>query len=263
MTDGRDHSIKKISSMSHQERLERRDVKRVEVLKIARLMGWINVLAATQRLDVTRPAATRTLKGLVDDGLLYAHIIPGLPKRVWYSITERGMAEAYYVEGLPLPHKISSGRWKISPQNYVHEQDVLIFSIQAQKAGASVRLYEQPSPGGKKARAIADKFPDLLVEISSKTYGIEIEREVKSQRRYRDIVASHWLAIERGQYDSVLYLTPDQAIRDRLARMVKSVFESVRLGGRVRALTEAERQRFQFGTYNSGIIFIKKQGQSD
>lgn len=261
MNNMQKQAIEKISGMSHHQRQERRNEKRAEVLKITRRIGWINVEAASELLGVTRPAATRTLKGLVTNGMLYAHILPGMPKRTWYSVTETGLAEAYYVEDLPLPSKLPSGRWKISPHNYQHEQDVLLFAIQAQKAGASVRLYEQPSPGGKKTRAIADKFPDLLVEISSKTYGIELEREVKSQRRYRGIVASHWLAMERGQYDTVLYLSPNQAIRDRLARVVKSVFDAVRLGGCLRELTESERRHYMFGTYLSGINFIHKRRQ--
>jgi len=220
-------------------------------------MGWINTAAAAVLLDVTRPAAVRTLKGLTADGFLYSHELHGMPKRLWYSISETGMEEAFFLEDMPLSASIQTGRWKIAPQNYQHEQDVLIFAIQAQKAGADIRL---PEPQGNNGRAKAGKYPDLLVEINEHVFGIEIEREAKSQRRYKDIIASHWLAMEREQYDGVLYLTPDQATRDRVGRVVKSVFDRVRIGGRERALSEPERQKFLFGKYVQGITFIKKYG---
>lgn len=249
-------ALEEISRMSHRQRVERRDEKRTQVLSVLRSIGWINVEAACELLGVSRPAATRTIKGLEADGFLCSHALPGVPKRIWYSITERGMAEAYFVEGLPLPERIPSGRWKISLLNYQHEQDVLVFAIQVQKAGARVRLSEQSVPG-QKGRAISAKYPDLLVDAGNETFGVEMEREVKSQRRYREIIAAHWHAMERGEYQVVLYLTPKQATRDRLARVVKSVYESVRLGGRVRALTEEERQRIRFGTYQGALGFIQ------
>ncbi len=253
-----------ISKMSHQERIQRRDEKRAEVLKIARRMGWINVEAASELLDVTRPAAARTLKWLDTAGMLCLHEQSGMPKRIWYSISATGIAEAYFLENLPLPSgTLQAGRWKIAPQNYQHEQEVLVFAIKALKAGADVQLFEQSAPGGSKTRAISSKYPDLRVEIDGQVFGIEIEREVKSQRRYRGIVASHWQAIERQQYDGVLYLSPGYSTRDRLGRIVKSVFNRVRIGGRERALTDQERQRFLFGTYSQGISFINNIGEKD
>lgn len=256
-------TIQEIAKMSHGERIQRRDEKRTEILKFVRRMGWINTEGAAELLDVTRPAATRTLKGLAAAGFLYCHEQSGMPKRVWYSCSETGMAEAHFLEDLPLPSSLQGGRWKIAPQNYAHEQDVLIFAIRAMKVGADARLFELSVSGGSKIRAISAKYPDLLIDIGGQTYGIEVEREVKSQRRYRDIIASHWLAIERQQYDSVLYLSPDQATRDRLGKVVKSTFDHVRIGGRERALTDQERQWFRFGTYVQGINFIAKIGEKN
>lgn len=256
-------TIEKIAKMSHDERIRRRDEKRAEILKVIRRMGWINTEGAAELLDVTRPAATRTLKWLTAAGLLYSHEISGMPKRVWYSCSETGMAEAHYLDDLPLPSNIQAGRWKIAPQNYAHEQDVLLFAIRALKVGADVRLYEQSAQGRSKIRMISAKYTDMLIEIGGQTYGVEIEREVKSQRRYRDIIASHWLAIERQQYGLVLYLSPDQTTRDRLGRVLKSVFDSVRIGGRERVLTDQERQWFRFGTYAQGINYITKIGEKN
>lgn len=256
-------SIDAIAKMSHRERVLRRDEKRAEVLKVARCMGWINVAAAVTLLDVTRPAAARTLKGLVADGFLYAHELSGMPRRVWYSLTETGMAESCFLEGDPLPENIRAGRWKIAPQNYPHEQDVLILAVSALKVGADAYLFEQVFSGGNVGRSMSAKYPDLLIGAGGKTYGIEIEREAKSQRRYKDIIASHWLALERHQYDGVLYLSPDQAIRDRVGKVVQSVYERVRIGGRERALNSSEQKRFTFGTYDQGINFIRRINEKE
>ena len=248
-------TIQQIAKMTHEERISRRDEKRAEVLKATRRIGWINTEAASELLGVTRPAASRTLKGLTADALLCLHQLPGLPKRIWYSITETGMDEALFLENLPLTSTIQAGRWKIAPQNYLHEQDVLIFSVKARKVGAEIRLAETEDGRG---RALSGKYPDLLVTASGQTFGIEIEREVKSRRRYKEIIASHWRAMERQKYHKVLYLSPDTATRDRLKRIMNSVFEGVRIGGRDRPLTEQEQIRFGFATIDQGVNFIKK-----
>lgn len=247
--------IQKISKMTHEERIQRSNEKRAEVLKIARRMGWVNIDGAAELLDVTRPAAARTLKGMALDGLLCLHELPGMPKRIWFSISDVGMDEASFLEDLPLSSTIQAGRWKIAPQNYQHEQDVLITGIKVKKAGAEIRL---ATPEGRTGRAMSEKFPDLLIDTGTQVFGIEVEREVKSRRRYRILVANHWLAIERGYYDKVMYLSPDLPTRDRLARIVKSVFEAVRIGGQERALTDRERQCFGFATYEQGINYINK-----
>lgn len=246
-------TIQTIAKMTHKERIGRWDEKRADVLKFTRCLGWINIEAASVLLDVTRPAATRTLKGLAADGLLHLHELSGMPKRIWFSISETGMDEAFFLENLPLPSTVHAGRWKIAPQNYQHEQDVLIFAVRAHKVGAEIRLAVPENGSG---RALSGKYPDLLVEIGGQVFGIEIEREVKSRRRYREIIASHWLAIERQQYGRVFYLAPDQPTRDRLVRVVKSTFEGVRVGGRERALTAEERKRFGFATYQQGFQYL-------
>jgi len=254
--------ISTIAKMSQAERMQRYDKKRAEVLKIALKFGWINVAAASELLGVTRPAAARTVKSLASDGLLFEHELAGMPRRIWYSISEAGVAEAYFLDDLDLPSNLQPGRWKIAVQNYQHEQDVLLIAIKSQKSGAEVCLAEFDQNDKKRGRSFSSKYPDFLIEISRKIYGIEIEREVKSQRRYKEIVASHWRAIERGHYDCILYLTPDQPTCDRLTRIVKSVFESVRLGGRERALTQPERQRFGFATYCQGVAYFERQTQA-
>ena len=250
-------SLATIARMTHTQRSQRQAEKRAKILDLARRFGWLDAQAGAELLQITRTAAGRTLASLVSEGLLYAHEVPGPPRRVWYSITETGMAEAYYLSNLQLPAVLPVGRWKIAVQNYQHEQTILLFAVRAEAGGASARL---PKAGASKA---AQKEPDLLIDSGGKTYAIEIEREVKSQRRYREIVASHWLAMERGKYDAVMYLTSTKALRDRLGRVVRSTYSSIKLGGRERALTPDEQKRIKFGIYEDAIGFFAQNNKKE
>lgn len=249
-----------IKKMSHQERMQRQAAKRAAILDTCRRMGWIDVATASQRLELTPDAARLTLRGMVRDGLLLGQTVEGVAPRpvAWYRATARGMAEAYILAEDDIPDPLPEGRGRIACQNYRHEQDILRVAIDAERAaGARFRMFEPP-PNGQKKVPTAQKYPDGLIVLAGKTYALEVEREAKSQRRYREIISAHLMAVERGLYDRIIYLSPDNHTKNRVKKMILSV-KTIHFGGRVYNISQKDLTKFVFGTYKSFEKFIRKQ----
>jgi hypothetical protein len=137
----------------------------------------------------------------------------------------------------------------------MHEQDVNLIAIQIEQLGLEVYLPKTESGG----RGKGVKYPDLLVNINNKVVALEIERTPKTQRRYKDILASHWLGVEKKLYHEVLYLCPDIDVKKRVQALVRSVQGGkLQCGGVQRQLSESEINIVKIGTYQAGVNHIKK-----
>ena len=73
------------------------------------------------------------------------------------------------------------------------------------------------------SRAAADKVPDGVITINGTRIAIEVERNVKSKRRYDSIIYNYLKAIKAGEYESVIYVMPDEA----KCEQVKNAFYSI------------------------------------
>jgi hypothetical protein len=74
------------------------------------------------------------------------------------------------------------------------------------------------------SRSNADKIPDAIIYTAKRTIAIEIERSIKTKRRYREIIYNYLKAVKRGDYNRILYVAPTPA----KCRQVRNVFFSVK-----------------------------------
>lgn len=248
-------NVSSIKNMSYAERRTRKKEKQEQILLFAKKFGWIDSRASALLLDSTRSAAGSALRKMEQEGLMLKHELPGPPKRAWYSISEKGMAEAFIILNEQMPATLPLGRQTISDYSYLHEQDVNLIAVQLEQLGLEPYLPKTESGG----RGKGVKYPDLLVNVKDKVIALEIERTPKTQRRYKDILASHWLATEKKIYNEVLYLCPDADTKKRVQALVRSVQSGkVKCGGAERELTEQEKNRVKIGTYSAVVNHIKK-----
>jgi DNA-binding MarR family transcriptional regulator len=253
-------NVSSIKNMSYAERRDRKKEKQEQILLFCKKMGWIDSRAAALLLNSTRSAAGAALRKMEKEGLVIKHELPGPPKRAWYSISERGMAEAFIICGEQIPATLPLGRQTISDYSYLHEQDVNLIAVQLEQLGLEPYLPKTESGG----RGKGVKYPDLLVKVGGRVIALEIERTPKTQRRYKDILASHWLATEKNIYNEILYLCPDVDIKKRVQALVRSVQSGkVKCGGAERELSDAEKNRVKIGTYNAVLNHIKKQLETE
>lgn len=200
-------------------------------------------------LQHNSPQAThQLLKRMTKSGLVSsADILLAAGKKVkLYGITELGLAYAF-----DLDEEVTSSMYfepsKISPSTLQHELDIQILNIDAERAGWTRWLNGRSL--GKRLKGM--KIPDAIVTAPNKaasTFCVECEREIKSTRRYRQIIASHLAARKAGHWEHIVYLCPTTDLALRLKRKIVSLEYLLWNGHRI-ALTKAHMSHFTFDSY--------------
>ena len=99
-------------------------------------------------------------------------------------------------------------------------------------------------PGNQLPKGIA-KRPDAIAKDSLQldTIAIELERTIKTKKRYEVIFSTYLQAIKRGDYASVHYVCPDPEFAKRLKRMFQLI-NSVPVSGQRVKILDKHRAKF-------------------
>ncbi|MFZ7503348.1 replication-relaxation family protein, partial [Klebsiella pneumoniae] len=88
------------------------------------------------------------------------------------------------------------------------------------------------------------KVPDALAELDGRTVAFEVERTVKSRRRYQEVVSGYLFNRKANGIDEIWYICPDRATQVRVQRAILSVDEIVNpQTGEARKTAELDRER--------------------
>ncbi|PTD47284.1 hypothetical protein CV706_30580, partial [Klebsiella pneumoniae] len=88
------------------------------------------------------------------------------------------------------------------------------------------------------------KAPDGMAELDGKTVAFEVERTVKSRRRYQEVVSGYLFNRKANGIDEIWYICPDRATQVRVQRAILSVDEIVNpQTGEARKTAELDRER--------------------
>lgn len=201
-------------------------------------------------LQHNSPQAThQLLKRMTKSGLLSSadiQLAAGQKVKL-YGITELGLSYAF-----ELDEEVTSSTYfepsKISPSTLQHELDIQVLNVAAKAAGWTKWVNGRSL--GKRLRGM--KIPDAIVtapNIGGSIYCCEAEREIKSSRRYRHIIASHLASRKAGHWEHIVYLCPTKDLALRLKRKIASLEYLLWNGGRV-TLTDAHLKHFSFDSYD-------------
>lgn len=221
--------------MTRQERQQRADEKRLALLDfLASGEVWTSAEIAGDIWGLAKTGAFQTLQGMVRDGLLKteSHLIVGR-KTSLYGITPHGLL----LTDLPLDRPIFElGRTSATAvRHHIDGQRVrLALERQGWSAWqAGKLLYNQ----GMLA------VPDAIVtDPQGRPVAVEIERNIKTLKRYKQLFSAHIRQISGKRYHRVLYVTPD-GLAPRLQRLFDTIAEVDTPEGKL-SLTEAHRARF-------------------
>jgi len=72
---------------------------------------------------------------------------------------------------------------------------------------------------------------------------IELERSIKTKKRYEVVFSIYLQSIKRGEYDLIHYVCPDPEFAARLKRMFQLI-ESVPVSGQRVKITDKHRAKF-------------------
>lgn len=202
-----------------QLRNERTKEKRRLLLRFLREEVYTSPLVAALVMNCGVRAAQQTVTSLEKDGLVKRHqvkILENLPPASIIGITTHGQAMAF----LPEKGEVPVGRI-FEPKKYSlvglqHKLDLQRVRILLTKKGYVTGW----TPGELLEVEKGDQRPDALAELArGDRIAIELERTLKSQKRYRTIALGHFGAFMSGKISGVAYVCPDRSTAVRVCAM--------------------------------------------
>lgn len=204
------------AAMTHAERMAANREKRRKVLAFLRSEIWtvpatLQALLGTPERPAYRQEVHRLMAALARDGLVVLDTVEG---RQIVGITADGQA---WIAGMlgkpPLTAAYQTGRTPVS--RLEHRTDLQRLRIACARAGWTGWTYPDRQPAQKKASPAAKdtQRPDALATTPGGVgVALEVERTIKTAKRYRFIAGRHLDAIRRGDYAYVIYASRDAAL---------------------------------------------------
>ena len=222
---------------SYQERQLRVETKQKIILEYLRDETWSNSYNLAQILGLSHTAIYKTLAKFERQKLIKAYYISDLKFKIW-GITQMGLLYSWS-EQETMEHRNGFEPSKIRPVMIQHHLDLQVARFQAESAG-----WVNWIPGNLLSKDIK-KRPDAVVDNFSaeQKIAVELERTIKTKKRYEAIFSIYLQAIKRGKYHSVHYVCPDAEFAVRMKRMFMLITSVPVAGDRVQ-LNEKHRARF-------------------
>ena len=221
---------------SFKERCVRAQTKREKVLRFLRDETWSNLTNLAGVLGLSEPAAFKTLSKLERDGFLLKHKVTELRINLW-GITPQGLAFAW------------SENEKMECRPYFEPGKLSILTIYHYLLTQRARLKAEAAGWtnwmpGKRLIKNVKKRPDAVAKNpQGQTVAIELERSIKTLKRYEYIFAIYLQMIKRDEYVKVHYVCPDASFSPRLLRMFELI-KSVPVAGERVPINEKHRAKF-------------------
>lgn len=227
------------------ERARRQQTKQDKVLRWLRLNTWSTAAILMDVVGLgTRQAIHTTLTSMARQGLVrQAEIRRDFGPSVFiWGITPHGVAIAA-AEGESIQAKTLEPS-KVNPATLMHSIDVQRLQLTAEQAG-----WHWKPANGEFSRSEA-KYADAIgLRPDAERVAIEVERTIKTVKRYAEILVSHLEARKQRKWEWIYYLSPDAVIRDRVRRAFQEISHA-RWRGQVIKITDAHRAPFKFYCYN-------------
>lgn len=202
-----------LPQMTYSEQQARAQAKRRLALDfLASGEVFFNVEIASMLMATSRSSALRTLAAMTKDGELKteSHWIGGR-KTTIFGITSHGLALA--------------DKFDQNPFELGKNSAYLLHHFQTQEA--RLRAEDQGWMGWQPGKTLYNlglkKIPDALAtNTAGVRYAIEIELNIKSLRRYQEIIGAHLLGCSQKRWEQILYLTPP-GLSGRLHKLFLSI----------------------------------------
>lgn len=217
---------------SHSLRMARKQEKQEQLLRFLRSEYYVSADNAAALFGVVAlPSVYRFLNGLEKDGFLTSATFgEGRGVKLW-GLTPHGVAFSF-ADDEEITDVTPFQPSKISVVSIPHHLDVQKIRIHAERLGFT----EWTPSSAMTVKGV--KTPDA-VAVTGKgiRVAIEVERTVKTPKRYREIVGSYLANREAQGWRAVLYLMPDEQVRSRVKRIIQSI-DSVVISGSTRQISE-------------------------
>jgi hypothetical protein len=207
--------------MAYSERVARRDEKRAKLLRFLREYLWssadvLQEVFAFQSSQVTY----KTLRQFEGEGIIrrYQMKAGSFVVSLW-GITAHGQALAFD----PAREEVCTRYFepaKCAVATLRHSLDVQRLSVRAEAVGWSnirngERLHEVPKGHIR---------PDFVgIDTQGNIVSVEVERTIKTTKRYQVILAAYLQAIRRNKYQAVVWVAPSDEVAHRLRKIILGI----------------------------------------
>jgi hypothetical protein len=221
---------------SYEERMARQATRHELVLRFLRDETWTAAHILACLLDGSAALVSKTMQQLKSRGFVTQYRAEGCRSALW-GITSHGLAHAWGTnEDMAVRPYFEPSR--LSSLAIPHKLDVQQARLRAERAGWSDWRPENTLPAGM------EKRPDaLVVDTNGQVIAIEMERHIKTLKRYEAVFSAYLQAIKRGELEQVHYVTPDNVLAVRLSRVLGLIKAVPLLGERV-LISDRHRARF-------------------
>ncbi|MGY5652748.1 MobC family replication-relaxation protein [Vibrio cincinnatiensis] len=232
--------------LDHAQRTARNEEKTRLVLRFLRDETWTHIDVIQQLLGIkTRSPVHGFLRKLEARELIkseFFSVAYGRDIQIW-GITPNGLAHSFD-DGEEYKDRPTFSVKKVTQSTMQHKLDLQRLRVLCERCGFT--NWRDGSQLG--LRKSGFKVPDALVDMNGNTVAIEVERTIKTAKRYAEIIASHLRASRDRHWTKVFYFCPDEQTKKRLMNVFFSVKE-LKFEGQVFPLNSAHYDKFQFFTY--------------
>ncbi len=221
---------------SYFDRQQRILNKRRDILRFMRDEIWSTAKVLSVVVGVTEISIYKTLHKLERDGYLKSHYIQEHRLKIW-GVTPLGLIFSWDKEE-QMKNRPYFEASKVKPLMMYHHIDLQKARLRASDAG-----WYDWVPGNYLPLNIK-KRPDAIVNEyrTNNIIAIELERNVKTKKRYEAIFVSYLTAIKKNKYHSVHYVCPCPEFAIRLQRMFYLI-TSIPVAGQRVTITDKHRAR--------------------
>lgn len=232
--------------LDYAQRTARNEEKMRLVLRFLREETWTHIDVIQKLLGIkTRSPVHTFLRKLEAQNLIKSDFLAvayGRDIQLW-GITSNGLAHSFD-EDEQYQERPTFSVKKVTQSTMQHKLDLQYVRVLCEQKGF-LNWRDGSRLGLRKS---GFKVPDALIDMNNQTVAIEVERTIKTAKRYADIIASHLRASRDGHWSKVIYLCPSEQVKKQLMKVFFSVKE-LKFEGQVFQLTDAHYQKFSFYTY--------------
>lgn len=239
-------------------RMQRAQQKRQALLRFLREECYTTPHVAALVMGCGERAARQTVQAMERAGLVRRHVVQlahAAPPLVLVGITDHGQAMAFDPDAgeRVLDRTFEPGRYALA--TLAHTIDMQRLRVLAERGGAVRRWLPGDMLGAGRAH---EKRPDaVLLTRRGVRVALEVERTLKSRKRYAAVLAGHIEAMRQGRWTYALWVSPSDAVSKRVRALVLSS-SRVRVSGIDTPLTDSHRAHLRFCVYDAFLSSLKE-----
>jgi hypothetical protein len=201
---------------------------RDEIWSTPEVLGKIMGLSARQ-------GVYQTLAKMERDGYLASSDVVIFKKSTQkiVGITAHGLACAFDADE-KLEKRPTFEASKVKLSTLQHEIDIQRLRVEAESAG-----WKSWTPGARlgPSKVGANRPDAIVVDPQQRVVAVEVERTIKTTKRYEAILSQYLQAVAKGQYGRIVWVCPTPDLAARLRRIVLNI-SAVPINGKRIALEE-------------------------